>query len=43
LNTLGIAYSDSIINKAKNLDDALVHTALYLKQITKEFTNFISE
>lgn len=43
LNKMGIAYSDCIISKAKNLDDALDNTALYLKQITKAFTDFISE
>lgn len=43
LNQMGIVYSDSIINKAIDLDDALANTAFYLKQITNAFTDFISK
>ncbi len=43
LSKIGIAYSDSIIDKAKDLNDALVNTELYLKQITKQFADFINE
>ena len=43
LSKIGISYSDSIIDKAKDLNDALVNTELYLKQITKQFTDFINE
>ncbi|EPR73221.1 Glycerate kinase [Winogradskyella psychrotolerans RS-3] len=43
LNEMGIAYSDAIITKAKNLEDALSNTTIYLKQITNEFSDFINQ
>ncbi|WP_458628496.1 glycerate kinase [Winogradskyella sp. PC D3.3] len=42
LKQMGIVYSDAIINKAKNLEDALANTTRYLEQITKAFTDFIN-
>ena len=43
LNEMGIAYSDAIITKAKNLEDALSNTTIYLKQITNEFSDFLNQ
>jgi len=37
LNKMGIDYSDTIVNHASNLDDALTNTAHYLEHITKKF------
>ncbi len=41
LNGMGIAYSDSIISKSKNFEDALEHTEDYLKQITNKFIAYL--
>jgi len=43
LTKMGIDYSDSIIDKAKNLDDALNNSSAYLKQITEVFAAALSE
>ena len=37
LQKIGIQYSASIMDKAKNFEDALVNTETYLNQITKDF------
>ncbi|REG89653.1 glycerate kinase [Winogradskyella sediminis] len=42
LQQMGIAYSDSIMNKSKNLEDALAHTNTYLQEITKSFVTFLN-
>ena len=43
LHEMGITYSDAIMSKAKNLEDALLNTTVYLKQITNEFSDFINQ
>ena len=42
LQQMGIAYCDSIMNKSKNLEDALAHTTTYLQKITKSFVAFLN-
>ncbi|PKQ44885.1 glycerate kinase [Confluentibacter flavum] len=37
VNTLGISYVDSVINEAKNLEDAVANGADYLSKITTRF------
>lgn len=41
IDELGIDYCASILSKAKNLDDALHNTEQYLKQITKDFVEYL--
>jgi len=42
LQQMGIAYCDSIMNKSKNLENALAHTNTYLQEITKSFVAFLN-
>jgi len=41
LETLGITFSDSIMNHAKNFDDAISNTRSYLKRISENFCKYL--
>jgi len=41
LEKLGISYSDSVITKAKNLEDAMQNSNLYLREIVSKFAREI--
>mgnify|MGYP000456785642 CR=1 FL=1 len=38
---IGISYSDSVLSKAKNLEDAMKNSGLYLSMIAKKFAEEI--
>ncbi|BAO75888.1 glycerate kinase [Winogradskyella sp. PG-2] len=42
INQMGITYYAAIMDKAKNFEDAILNTKLYLKEITEVFTQKIS-